>query len=486
MPYYFVLDEREPTLMVKTCVTTTLLERLTPRQREILELLTRGLTNDEIGGALAISPATVRTHITALLAKLEVTNRTEAAACYLASEASPSRVEEVLKRPAIAVLPFVVLNKSEHGSTVASALAHDLAALFSRWCWFPVIASESTAGARVLGGTSQDTGQRLGARFLVDGTLQGGASSFRLTVRIDDVETGYCLWTERYEFPHEALFEVQDAVCESIVAAAYPLLIARVQVGLRQGVCSSDLEAWELAHDGMRLYSAREEATNRAAQERFQAALKRAPDLILAYYGLGLAGYQQVLNQWSKPDEGKAQLLKCAEHCLALAPHAAEGHYLLARYHQTSNNHGNSVPALETAIARNPSFATAHALLAQTLQLYGRSDEALVRMKHAIRLSPRAFVAGLGFLHFMRGEYHLALDAAERALASNPSYPFAYVIASVSAWYLGESARAVEFARTLRIKSPRFSPMDFRLVFGAQFDGVERIAKTLEQISAAA
>jgi TolB-like protein len=469
--------------MVKIPQPTTLLERLSTRQREILELIAKGLTNEDIGGVLSISPATVRTHMTALLAKLDVTNRTEAAALFLAAEASPSRVDEVLRRPAIAVLPFIVLDKSEQGSTIARALAHDLATLFARWCWFPVIASESANSARISGSTSQDIGQRLGARFLVDGTLQGGTSSFRLTVRIDDVETGYCLWTEQYEFPRNEMFEVQDAVCEAIVAAAYPVLIVRVQVGLRQAARPSDLAAWELAHHGMQLYSAREEATNRAAQERFQSAIERAPDLVLAYYGYGLASYDQVLNQWSKPDEGRVRLLSCAERCLALAPHAAEGHYLLARYHQTLSDHLKSVHELEIAIARNPSFATAHALLAQALQLYGRSDDALLRMKHALRLSPRAFVAGLGFLHFMRGEYQLALDTSERAIDSNPNYPFAYVIASVSAWYLGEVVRANEHIQTLRTKNPRFTPMDFRRVFGSQFDEVERIAKTLEQIT---
>ncbi len=51
---------------------------LTPRQLEVLNLLSRGLTNKEIADVLGISPATVKTHVATLLEVLDVTNRTEA------------------------------------------------------------------------------------------------------------------------------------------------------------------------------------------------------------------------------------------------------------------------------------------------------------------------------------------------------------------------------------------------------------------------
>src|SRR5687767_13758460 len=90
------------------------IEALTPRRRELLELLAKGLTNDELAAALGISPATVRTHVSALLAALDVTNRTEAAAMYIAWEARPAQIEAVMRRPAIAVLPLVAIGDDPH------------------------------------------------------------------------------------------------------------------------------------------------------------------------------------------------------------------------------------------------------------------------------------------------------------------------------------------------------------------------------------
>jgi non-specific serine/threonine protein kinase len=52
---------------------------LTSRELEVLHLLAAGRSNEQIGDALFISPRTAQTHVTHLLAKLGLTNRTEAA-----------------------------------------------------------------------------------------------------------------------------------------------------------------------------------------------------------------------------------------------------------------------------------------------------------------------------------------------------------------------------------------------------------------------
>jgi LuxR family maltose regulon positive regulatory protein len=55
-------------------------EPLTPREKEVLELLAAGLSNREIGEQLVISPQTVKKHTGNIYGKLGVSSRTEAAA----------------------------------------------------------------------------------------------------------------------------------------------------------------------------------------------------------------------------------------------------------------------------------------------------------------------------------------------------------------------------------------------------------------------
>jgi DNA-binding NarL/FixJ family response regulator len=62
---------------------TDSLPSLTQRERDVLRLLADGLSNDEIGKRLFISPETVRTHVRKAMAKLEADTRTQAVATAL-------------------------------------------------------------------------------------------------------------------------------------------------------------------------------------------------------------------------------------------------------------------------------------------------------------------------------------------------------------------------------------------------------------------
>jgi len=59
-------------------VTDPLFAALTPRERELVELIAQGCDNAQIGARLDVRDKTVRNHITSIFAKLEVENRSQA------------------------------------------------------------------------------------------------------------------------------------------------------------------------------------------------------------------------------------------------------------------------------------------------------------------------------------------------------------------------------------------------------------------------
>jgi DNA-binding NarL/FixJ family response regulator len=59
--------------------SSRLVDPLSDREREILRLISKGSTNREIAEALFITEGTVKNHVTNILSKLDVRDRTQAA-----------------------------------------------------------------------------------------------------------------------------------------------------------------------------------------------------------------------------------------------------------------------------------------------------------------------------------------------------------------------------------------------------------------------
>ena len=75
-----------------------LLARLTPREREVLRLLCRGLSNPEIAGQLTVTAATIRSHVSSILHKLGLPDRVRAAVWAAAHGLGPGAEPEGPRR----------------------------------------------------------------------------------------------------------------------------------------------------------------------------------------------------------------------------------------------------------------------------------------------------------------------------------------------------------------------------------------------------
>lgn len=100
--------------------------RLTPRQRQVLDGLIRGLTNKEIGAELGIGPDAVKRVVSRLLVKLDAPSRTALVQLALQTEAARrrrSQVPNALSLLDAAPIPALVTRGGTHRIEFANAAA---------------------------------------------------------------------------------------------------------------------------------------------------------------------------------------------------------------------------------------------------------------------------------------------------------------------------------------------------------------------------
>ncbi len=370
-------------------------------------------------------------------------------------------------RPAIAVLPFEHRGTDAAQSFLADGIAEDLIARLSAFRLFPVISRSSTftyQGKRV---DARQVGRELGARYVVEGSVQQVADRVRVGVQLIDGIQGVQLSAERYERELGDVLALQDDMVHLIVGAIEPVL-ARAERQRAQRKPAPQLDAWESVQRGRWLVLGfRSEADVREARRLFQRARELDPSFATAAALESIAHTVLVTYLWDdRPVDCAAEALRLAELSLALDEVDSWGHTALGYACGLTGNHAREVPAFERALELNPSFTFAYEGLAGALSV-SHPDESVRIATKAIRLSPRDpqmhfLVHRLAVAHLMAGRYAEAAARDEESLRIRADQPHIYRVLAASYGYLGRSAEALATLAAMRRLAPHFTLEGFR------------------------
>ena len=205
----------------------------------------------------------------------------------LGSSIESSEITES-KPPTIAVMPFKNMTNDEEQEYFVDGVTEDIIANLSSWKSFPVIARNSTFSFKGQEIKPSELGQRLGADYIVEGSIRKGGNKIRITANLVDSKDDQQLWSKRWDRSLDDIFEVQDEVSQEVATLIFPALKGKEHERIRTKSPSS-LSAWDNYLKALAIYNQTwagddpDEDENKVFFELCDGAIAKDPDLCDAY-----------------------------------------------------------------------------------------------------------------------------------------------------------------------------------------------------------
>ncbi len=158
---------------------------------------------------------------------------------------APSSPPVLPDKPSVAVLPFVNLSGDPEQEYFADGMVEDIIAGLSRIKWLFVIARNSSFAYKGKVIDVRQVARELGVRYLVQGSVRKDGRRIRVSAQMVEAESGYQLWSERFDRPLDDVFALQDEIALNVVSAIEPSL-RRAEVERVSRKRPDSLDAYDL------------------------------------------------------------------------------------------------------------------------------------------------------------------------------------------------------------------------------------------------
>jgi adenylate cyclase len=350
--------------------------------------------------------------------------------------------------PSIAVLPFINVGGDSAHEYFAEGITQNIITGLSRFRDLSVVASSSSFAYRGKAVKIQDASRDLGARYVLEGSVQRAGSCLRITAQLIDGATGRHLWSERYDRGIEDIFAVQDDVSELIVgtlAAAYGGRLGKAWQGRAEGTGTRNLRALDHFLRGMDLMHRCTREDNERARESFAKAARLDPSYAKPIAEMSWSHMIDAYLGWSADAaQSWAEALRLARLAIERDDEEAWGHHAFAGYCMYKSQHWRAIAEFERALALNPNDADTIVDFALCLSYAGRSAQGLEMALKAMRLNPHHpefYGLQLGQISFNDRQYERAVDALEGLRSMDTVLGHLYLAASHAALGHGDKAR---------------------------------------------
>ena len=411
-------------------------QELTSRQKEILSLLRKGLTNNEICKALNISSNTVKVHLANIYKILEVTNRTEAVTSGISiASASDEKPKD---------LNIVFQTKGEiPESSKAYNLYLSIVEAIHQYRIFRI--TDATQNSSV-------------PSFLIEVSASNDKEE-TLHIAIKIGNSSEFLWTTAIKINTD---EISVLAQKSAIQLFRSIVFASPKI---QHNPNSPIPYWWYATT---LCFAKLE--NRC-QDSFEICKQMLTPLVsgdnyieLALYTLSKAYYIAIIENWGNTLENIAKLSEFAQKAMHSAPYSLYSQMIMAEYNITIGNKAEAIAYLKQVIEANPQFVSASTILMQIYMLTGQDAPAMELIDDSIKCVPESALQttyqARAFILLMQDKYAECKNLANQILLFTPKAMAVRLIMIVCCNIMGETAESEEHIKKLYEYYPNLAKSD--------------------------
>jgi adenylate cyclase len=294
--------------------------------------------------------------------------------------------------PSIAVLAFGNLSHDLNQDYFCDGITEDIITELSRFSELVVIARNSSFQYKGRSVDVRQIGSELGARYILEGSIQSSAATVRITVQLIDASRGTHLWADRYERARGDTFSIQDEIARTIaVKLAVHIGAAEGHRPLVKPPTNWDAYDYFLRGNHMlnRLLSGEPIEEFQKARKLLERSIELDVNFSRSYAALGTSycvSWINPINHEYQTQEALQRAYDFGQKAIELSPHEPFGHRVLATAALFRRDRAACLAAWDRVFALNPNYCDWR--YGQSLALFGKPEEGLAAIRRYMRLDP--------------------------------------------------------------------------------------------------
>ena len=282
----------------------------------------------------------------------------------------------------VAVLYFENQSGAKEDEYFRDGITEDIVTELSKIAQLEIFPRSEMLAFRDKPVTVQQVSQKLGAAYVLEGSIRRAGNRVRITAQLVEASTRHSVWAERYDRQLEDVFAIQEEIARSIAQALRITLTPQEEKTIARRPTENP-QAYDFYLRG-RSYTRRENMDY--ALQMFEQAIQLDPNFALAHAGIAqLCGLIYELREQNQKWIERG--LAACDRATALAPDLPEVLVGRARVFYAQKKYAEAAMLAHHAIERKPDCEGAWNILGRAYFSSGRFEEAAVLTERALEFS---------------------------------------------------------------------------------------------------